>query len=79
MIIGGGIKALKGVFLVTLLSGLALAVPETVINAVMGPELSVISASIVIMAVIIGCAKSCLLMILNTQLNKLAKSLKFLV
>ncbi|MDU3475468.1 MAG: L-lactate permease [Veillonella sp.] len=57
MIIGGGIKALKGVFLVTLLSGLALAVPETVINAVMGPELSVISASIVIMAVIIGCAK----------------------
>jgi len=57
MIIGGGIKALKGVFLVTLLSGLALAVPETIINAVMGPELSVISASIVIMAVIIGCAK----------------------
>ncbi len=57
MIIGGGIKALKGVFLITLLSGLALAVPETVINAVMGPELSVISASIVIMAVIIGCAK----------------------
>ena len=57
MIIGGGIKALKGVFLVTLLSGLALAIPETVINAVMGPELSVISASIVIMAVIIGCAK----------------------
>ena len=57
MIIGGGVKALKGVFLVTLLSGLALAVPEIVINAVMGPELSVISASIVIMAVIIGCAK----------------------
>ncbi|MDU7145742.1 MAG: L-lactate permease [Veillonella sp.] len=57
MIIGGGIKALKGVFLVTLLSGLALAVPETVINAKMGPELSVISASIVIMAVIIACAK----------------------
>jgi len=57
MIIGGGVKALKGVFLVTLLSGLALAVPEIVINAAMGPELSVISASIVIMAVIIGCAK----------------------
>ncbi|WP_449188261.1 L-lactate permease, partial [Veillonella sp.] len=57
MIIGGGVKALKGVFLVTLLSGLALAIPETIINAVMGPELSVISASIVIMAVIIICAK----------------------
>ena len=57
MIIGGGIKALKGVFLVTLLAGLALAIPETVINAAMGPELSVISASIVIMAVIIICAK----------------------
>ena len=40
-----------------MLSGLALAIPETIINAVMGPELSVISASIVIMAVIIGCAK----------------------
>ena len=38
MIIGGGIKALKGVFLVTLLSGLALAVPEIVINAAMGPD-----------------------------------------
>ena len=38
MIIGGGIKALKGVFLVTLLSGLALAIPEIVINAVMGPD-----------------------------------------
>ena len=34
-----------------------MAVPEIVINAAMGPELSVISASIVIMAVIIACAK----------------------
>lgn len=57
MIIGGGVKALKGVFLVTLLSGLALAVPEVVINMLLGPELSVISASIAIMAVIIICAK----------------------
>lgn len=57
MIIGGGIKALKGVFLVTLLSGLALAVPEVIINKLLGPELSVISASIAIMAVIILCAK----------------------
>lgn len=57
MIIGGGLKALKGVFLVTLLSGLALAVPEVLINKFVGPELSVISASIVIMAVIVICAK----------------------
>lgn len=57
MIIGGGIKALKGVFLVTLLSGLALAIPEVIINKLLGPELSVISASIAIMAVIILCAK----------------------
>lgn len=57
MIIGGGFKALKGVFLVTLLSGLALAVPEVLINKFVGPELSVISASIVIMAVIVICAK----------------------
>lgn len=57
MIIGGGVKALKGVFLVTLLSGLALAVPEVIINKLLGPELSVISASIAIMAVIILCAK----------------------
>ncbi|WP_273419399.1 L-lactate permease [Veillonella caviae] len=57
MIIGGGFKALKGVFLVTFLSGLALAVPEVIINKLLGPELSVISASIVIMAVIILCAK----------------------
>ena len=57
MINGGGVKALKGVFLVTLLSGLALAVPEVIINKLLGPELSVISASIAIMAVIILCAK----------------------
>lgn len=57
MIIGGGVKALKGVFLVTFLSGLALAIPEVIINKLLGPELSVISASIAIMAVIILCAK----------------------
>ncbi len=57
MIIGGGFKALKGVFLVTLISGLALAVPELVINNVVGPELSVIASSVIIMAVIIICAK----------------------
>lgn len=56
-IIGGGIKALRGVFLVTLLSGLALAVPELIINATAGPELSVMASSIIIMGVIILGAK----------------------
>lgn len=53
LIIGGSVKALKGVFLITLLSGLALALPELVIAATVGPELAVMGASVVIMAVII--------------------------
>ena len=57
IIIGGGLKALRGVFIVTLLSGLALAVPELLINVMAGPELSVITSSIIIMGTIIGCAK----------------------
>lgn len=57
-IIGGGFKALKGVFLTTLLAGLALAVPELVINAAVGPELSVMGSSLIIMGVIIACAKA---------------------
>lgn len=56
-IIGGGFKALKGVFTVTLLSGLALALPEFFINKFVGPELSVLASSIIIMGVIIICAK----------------------
>lgn len=44
-------------FLVTLAAGLALAVPELLINRFIGPELSVIVSSIVIMAVIIVGAK----------------------
>lgn len=57
IIIGGGLKALRGVFIVTLLSGLALAVPELLINVMAGPELSVITSSIIIMGTIISCAK----------------------
>ena len=53
LIIGGSMKALKGVFLITLLSGLALAVPELIISSFVGPELAVMGASVVIMAVII--------------------------
>lgn len=52
-IIGGSLKALKGVFLITLLSGLGLAVPEFIIASFIGPELAVMTSSIVIMAIII--------------------------
>lgn len=56
-IIGGGFKALKGVFTITLLAGLALAIPELIINMSAGPELSVMVPSIIIMGVIILGAK----------------------
>lgn len=56
-IIGGGVKALKGVLTVTILSGLALSVPELIINKFIGPELSVLASSIIIMAVIVVSAK----------------------
>jgi len=56
-IIGGGLKAIRGVFWVTLFSGLALAIPELLINMMVGPELSVMISSIVIMSVIILGAK----------------------
>ncbi|WP_301861279.1 L-lactate permease [uncultured Megasphaera sp.] len=57
MIMGGGPKALKGVFLITLISGLALSIPELLINMAMGPELSVIVPSVIIMGAIAVCAK----------------------
>ena len=56
-IMGGGFKALKGVFLTTLISGLALAVPELAINMAAGPELSVIVPSLIIMGAVAICAK----------------------
>lgn len=57
-IMGGGIKAIKGVFLITLAAGFALAIPELFINMFAGgPELSVMGSSVIIMAVIIGLAK----------------------
>lgn len=58
MVIGGGFKALKGVFLVTLVSGFALLIPNYLISAVMGPELAVIAPSIIIMGAIVVCAKA---------------------
>ena len=46
IVVGGSVKALKGVFGVTLLSGLALFVPEYVISSTVGPELAVMVPSI---------------------------------
>ncbi len=57
MIVGGSPKALKGVFLLTLLSALGLAVPELVIAAFVGPELTVMVSSIVIMGLIVVYSK----------------------
>ena len=56
-IISGSLKAIKGVFVPTILTGLALAIPELFMNFVVGPELSVIGASIVIMVFIVVTAK----------------------
>ena len=53
IVIGGSVRALKGVFFVTLLAGLALVVPEYLISATLGPELAVMLPSIIIMGVII--------------------------
>ena len=72
MIMGGGPKALKGVFLPTLISGLALSVPELLINMAMGPELSVIVPSAIIMGSIVVCAK-----IFKTDDRNTASKLKF--
>ena len=51
-------KAIKGVFIQTIIAGFALAIPELLINMYAGgPELAVMGSSIVIMAVIIAIAK----------------------
>ena len=57
--IGGGIKAIKGVGIVTLLSGLALAIPELFISMTIGAELPVMVSSIIIMAVIVLYSRAC--------------------
>lgn len=56
--IGGGLKAIKGVFVVTLLSGLALAIPELLISVTIGAELPVMVSSVIIMAVIVLYSKA---------------------
>ena len=54
----GSFKALKGVFLLSVFSGIALALPELIVSAFAGPELSAMGASVIIMAVIIIYSKA---------------------
>lgn len=53
IVVGNSFKALKGVFFLTLLCGLGLAVPELLISVIAGPELAVMISSVVIMGIII--------------------------
>lgn len=53
IVAGGSLKALRGVFILTLLCALGLAIPELAISAVAGPELAVMVSSIVIMGAIV--------------------------
>lgn len=53
IVVGSSFKALKGVFFLTLLCGLGLALPELLISAIAGPELAVMISSVVIMGIIV--------------------------
>lgn len=54
---GGGIKGLKGVFLLTLLSGMSMAISQVFISKALGPELPAILGSILSMTITIVYAK----------------------
>ncbi len=54
---GHSVKALKGMFVMCLASGLAFLIPELLIAMTMGPELAVVAGSIGAMAAIVACAK----------------------
>lgn len=54
---GGGIKGLKGVFVLTLLSGMSMAISQVLISRTLGPELPAILGSILSMAITIVYAK----------------------
>lgn len=57
MITGKSIKAVKGVFLVTLISGVSFAVPQLLIAKFIGPELPAVVGSVCSMVCTIGMAK----------------------
>ncbi|EEH32501.1 L-lactate permease [Borreliella burgdorferi 29805] len=54
---GGGIKGLKGVFLLTLLSGMSMAISQVFISKTLGPELPAILGSILSMTITIVYAR----------------------
>ncbi|AJA90401.1 lactate permease [Borreliella chilensis] len=54
---GGGIKGLKGIFLLTLLSGMSMAISQIFISKTLGPELPAILGSILSMTITIVYAK----------------------
>ncbi len=58
MITGGGIKGLKGVLPITLMSGIAFVVPELIIGKFVGAELAVVVGSVVALLVTILMAKT---------------------
>ena len=58
MITGNGIKGLKGVLPITLMSGIAFVIPEILIGKFVGAELAVVVGSVVSLAVTILMAKS---------------------
>ena len=58
MITGNGIKGLKGVLPITLMSGITFVIPEILIGKFVGAELAVVVGSVVSLAVTILMAKS---------------------
>ncbi|WP_040236542.1 lactate permease LctP family transporter [Borrelia crocidurae] len=58
ILVGGGIKSLKGgMFILTLLSGASIAISQVYVSKILGPELPAIIGSIPVMAIIIIYAK----------------------
>ncbi len=57
MLTGKGVKAIKGVFGIALVSGLSFAIPEVIAAKYLGAELPAILGSVICLAVTIGWAK----------------------
>ncbi len=58
-VITGSIHGFKGIFLLTLLSGLSFALGQTLTVLLVGPELAAVAGSLLALVVIIAAAKSC--------------------
>ncbi len=57
-IIGGGIKAIRGVFLITLLCGVTTLIPQYIVAIHLGAELPAFAGSLVSLIVVVAIAKS---------------------